>query len=1216
MVYSKENLAEAAKKLISKGFSVIPCEPETQPSGKTAKVPVKGYKYISRQNHRKYATEPIKTERVLDAIFTTNANMIAVFNGTGKDGEKIIFIDIDSKNANTDGKKAACIEIENICKRAGLYFETTISNGGHGVFTAPADVFKKYEKKGGFCEIFTTNDGGYTVIAPSENYNILQGKVGEFPYLDLEAATALLDAIQAVLKPFDKETPAKETKPAKTPVNGLKNGDFHGDFLAARKEEAEAALKDGYKAFSEMKQGGRVKSILPFHCNNLPRYSDVLGLENIISTLQDAVRINPEATERDAIIKKIELYCRRGFAKAAPFEISEKTKPVPVPVEILPAVPAQEKKQVKRGGAMTVRKHIAGDILETAITERLFSLLHSNCPIALTAPAGSGKTYYIINVLIPALVKAGYGVCFVLPFRTAVAQQKAGSFPDCIEILEQGQSVENKNDLNARGLVTTYDKAGASSFPLMKAMTKEEGAKGWIIIIDEAHLLTEQYGIRARAIDSITTHAKGAVGLINTIYMTATQDYAAMSCINAKFLTIETEKSPKLGLEFAFYTPKKQGAHKLAAGEKQAVAFAYMIKRELTAAKGLPVVIRINHKSQMDAFAQTLIELGLCQKSEIGFFVSDTDKNAENPTKDHVEQYSCLPSGLKCVLVTSVFDQAINIKEPKDGILGQWQIYSIIVLPILGTDMNPRTIIQLYNRFRDMETVKIVMVISEKRRLRSEKYKEPKVWMSINTGNAKRAAQSLNGTAARELDRQAKNGYEPIQSDNKVRLKGRFKAPRNITPYQNLTFQGDDNIYYPNQNAINFACFQTDCMTIGNDDFKDGVLSYLPAERVVFSYSQIADVQKNDKGLVEKMELLAGRIKEEKKAMKREAAKALQGSEQETLKYIMSITKDPSLHKSLKELGIEPSGVCPQWIADYGQTDGDNEECIYWITKGNAETIASDFAALYVFFAKYGFDAQDCSSVMAMKNADIAAIKKAAQIYAAFWVYDFIGSKSHGCALEILNQNPAFCKTLNIKTIIAKMIAGGAVEIAETAQSKLDALNTEMARLESEGQNLKVIKQAIKRQTERMPKTERPVFKISAEQVAVAAFGKKKYSPKTDDRARKEIAYLLEMFGGVKTEQSLSGNGFEVEIKDVFTDRSIEMIFQDALGIDFGRAETVCAKLRSELLGYVLKKDEVFRTAYMAGKNDTAEPAPILPVPDALENFDLDAFFAPVYSKL
>jgi len=346
----------------------------------------------------------------------------------------------------------------------------------------------------------------------------------------------------------------------------------------------------------------------------------------------------------------------------------------------LPAVPC-----------FTVERYLSE---KTAV---LTEFIRSNNKIQLDADTGVGKTFTILADLPARLEKT---VLFAVPFAIQV-EQIENEYATLVQDLvcftnkeTQALSEEDKTILMNRPTgkvnVCTIDRIK----PVFERLELEHG-KDIVVVIDESHLLTSEYGYRMQAIHDVLEVCRKVE---KVVYLSATPDYSLCRFSGFKLIQFRRNQNPSLEVQAVDYegSPKQNLLQLLLPNNAQP---------EDQQKEGVTVV-RLNNKTLAKVIANLLIAEGTYKAHEIDFVFSEKRKGLSTPSRESIVQHSLIPAEVRLLFVTACFDCGLNIKNT--------HIAKIISFETQYTDNCLDTLKQLVARFRCMENLSVMVCKSKK----------------------------------------------------------------------------------------------------------------------------------------------------------------------------------------------------------------------------------------------------------------------------------------------------------------------------------------------------------------------------------------------------------------------------------------------------------------------------------------------------------------------
>jgi hypothetical protein len=350
-------------------------------------------------------------------------------------------------------------------------------------------------------------------------------------------------------------------------------------------------------------------------------------------------------------------------------------------------------------------------------TDVLADFIRSHKRVQVDADTGVGKTFTFLVDLPERLQKP---ILFAVPFAIQVEQieqeynDKAESLMCFTNQDTQALSEEDKFILMNR----PTGKVNVCTIDRIKAVYERlelEFGNDLIIVIDESHLLTSEYGYRMQAIHDVLEVCRKVE---KVVYLSATPDYSLCQFSGFRLIQFRRQVNPCLQVQAVDYEGSpKHGLLKLLTSLppfwrqegtnpplQNGEQISHLQNRE--GAGGEVTVIRLNNKTLAKVIANLLITDGVYKTEEIDFVFSEKRKGQSTPSRERIIQHSLIPENVRLLFVTACFDCGINIKNTN--------IAQIISFETQYTDNCLDTLKQFVARFRDMKNIN-VMVCKPKR---------------------------------------------------------------------------------------------------------------------------------------------------------------------------------------------------------------------------------------------------------------------------------------------------------------------------------------------------------------------------------------------------------------------------------------------------------------------------------------------------------------------
>ncbi|MCS7027485.1 MAG: DEAD/DEAH box helicase family protein [Bacteroidia bacterium] len=450
-------------------------------------------------------------------------------------------------------------------------------------------------------------------------------------------------------------------------------------------------------------------------------------------------------------------------------------------------------------------------------TDLLLNFIQQQPYTLIEGDAGIGKTFTLLTEVAPKLTQP---VLFVVPFAIQV-EQIAQEYKDKIEDLVCFNNHEDSlNKSFGKVNVCTYDKIQAVFQPDMH------------IFIDECHLLTSEYGYRTQAINAVS---KVIAQAKSVCMISATPDYSFCQDKNFKLIRFKRKNNPHVQLNICHLSENKK-EHLLK------ILLAKVQEHQLQT-RNQTLIVRLNHKSLARQIAQLLIQQNILKPQEIDFVFSFKQKGKTTPSKEAIISQGTIPKNIKILFVTACFDCGINIQNTN--------IAEIISFEIHYTDNCPDTLVQLVQRFRQLNPIKVLVCKPAK----SEHHKPLPSLYSLRKKMYQDAYNRINLLAYQQKVYLDKLKIQMLQFE---KMPAYFKVNEDISANFKILTLDKEKQFIPNENYIRFAAKEFARKNIGTAEFIAQVQQALP--NVSCQIYQIEQTEKdslNSKSTTQQLKNLA-----------------------------------------------------------------------------------------------------------------------------------------------------------------------------------------------------------------------------------------------------------------------------------------------------------------------------------------------------------------------
>lgn len=323
--------------------------------------------------------------------------------------------------------------------------------------------------------------------------------------------------------------------------------------------------------------------------------------------------------------------------------------------------------------------------------------INVNKRLYINAPTGSGKTYALLREI--AVTRTGRTI-FVVP-TVALVEQIDHEFRDLNPVCLTGKD----NDLtlleartNATIIVCTFDSLSRVLYGNRKKDEPAQPSKTFnlldepdiLLVVDEAHKLTSEYGFRRAAIDTVTQamqRAERVVCLSGTpnLLLHYTPD-------NYTYLNVHRLNNPNITCRLASYQQ----------AEAAAVSAVLETVKNNKSDPGV-VIVRLNNARTLTVIKKLLVAHGIA--------VSAIDV-ITSKLRDESEEYKNITTKRllkrQVILTTSLLDCGVNIQNTN--------VRAVLVFD----ERDPANIAQFVNRFRAMSAIRLTVFMKHSARQRQQ----------------------------------------------------------------------------------------------------------------------------------------------------------------------------------------------------------------------------------------------------------------------------------------------------------------------------------------------------------------------------------------------------------------------------------------------------------------------------------------------------------------
>lgn len=513
------------------------------------------------------------------------------------------------------------------------------------------------------------------------------------------------------------------------------------------------------------------------------------------------------------------------------------------------------------------------------------SFIQRHKRIQIDADAGIGKTYTLL-VEIPQKIQKR--ILFVVPFAIQVEQIEQeyqekvqdlvcftnASFQD----LEQ-EEMEMLNRQIGQVNVCTYDKIKA----VYKRLT-QDSEEEILVIVDESHLLTSEYGYRAKAIHDVLEVCNQAY---KVVYLSATPDYSLCRFSGFQLIRFKRTKNPHIFINLLNYS-----------GEIKKVILKFILERIYTITSERITIIRLNNKTLAKVIANLLIQKGYLKNDEIDFVFSEKRKGISTKTKESIVNSSKIPEKVKLLFVTACFDCGINIENKNIG--------ELVSFETKYSDNCKDTFKQFIARFRHLENVNVTICKPQYYQNMPEAKPKEKLYQHLSKdAQNKLALLPFNDIHyCQKLASQTADIHRfGLNSPQTPRY---LKANADISAIHKLLYKdAKTQSYKINYNYIRFALKEYERKNLSSSQFLKDILSDLPNS--ILSETNTFLVDKNEKNNVT-LNHLWQQEKDNRKARTAIICQTMQANPEQFFDAVHAEYRDVNLKKEIKRtFNVSPS---------------------------------------------------------------------------------------------------------------------------------------------------------------------------------------------------------------------------------------------------------------------------------------------------------------------
>jgi len=441
--------------------------------------------------------------------------------------------------------------------------------------------------------------------------------------------------------------------------------------------------------------------------------------------------------------------------------------------------------------------------IEKYLSEKAYIIkkaIQKNQIINIKANTGIGKTYTFLK----DILKDYENACFAVPTQLQAKQiEKEYDLP-CL--YNNRPLYENEVFENIK--VSTYDKLES-----IIGFGQTE-----IIVLDEQHLLIEQYNFRTFALNKIQRIIQKAISKdIKIVFLSATPNEEFINTLDksAKYLEFERTENPHIKVNILEYKEQPQKT-------------LYSFLNSLDFASNTQYIVKIDSKERAHKIAKTLeqseneiiesekkeikhiskklLSSGKLKSNEIDYVFSFKNDKFKTETSASIEQNSTMPQSKKLVFVSSILDIGTNVKGDDFEL-----IYASSKKEL------PNNFAQFVARFREQNTIRVhLLKKAESGNISKQLPKRPNALLRKHLGE--KAKNLLH-----DVEFNLSSGYSEKSISSKI-----AKTSNKLSyDYGRLLLKDYDNKnYFVNTFYIDYLLSENTRLKIRNEDYYKALSGY------------------------------------------------------------------------------------------------------------------------------------------------------------------------------------------------------------------------------------------------------------------------------------------------------------------------------------------------------------------------------------------------------
>lgn len=395
-----------------------------------------------------------------------------------------------------------------------------------------------------------------------------------------------------------------------------------------------------------------------------------------------------------------------------------------------------------------------------------------------------------------------------------------------------------------------------------------------IIIKDESHAYTTDYNFRTFAIKQCNNVSKKADKVIS---FSATPDYHHVFTKDIPLIVFNRKENPLMDISIIEY---KMRLFKAA---------YHAVKKAIIEGKDGKIVVRLLNKKTASKVRKMLIKEGILEANQMDTYYADKAKRPIlTRTKENIKKHGLIPSEVKLLFTTNVFDLGINIYNT--------DIDRIISFQSKESDNCLMTSKQFPQRFRKLEKINYYIYRPEREQQEWRFCKKTKYYDSLcNAALAKLDIIKCESIFQKEKLKENINYLEKYSYDG-INKHPTLKHNDDLTSdFKILSFE--DEKLSINTNYITYLVHRNQYKNLGINLFSESLIDSIPNSRLILK-GKLDELSAQES---EKIETISKEVNQEIKDFEENAIRTIDESADLYFNAVKNDFSDKQLEGEIKK---------------------------------------------------------------------------------------------------------------------------------------------------------------------------------------------------------------------------------------------------------------------------------------------------------------------------